>query len=70
MKVSDMSRKGVIPEPTSRFYVVKCPECDNDTQIVFGWSTLVVKCDVCGKPLLEPTGGKARILGEIVSELE
>ncbi len=68
--VNDMARKRLIPEPTSRFLVVKCPECGNDTQIVFGWATLVVNCDVCGKPLLEPTGGKARILGEIVTELE
>jgi small subunit ribosomal protein S27e len=68
--VNDMPRKGLIPEPTSQFLIVKCPECGNDKQIVFGCATLVVNCDVCGKPLLKPTGGKAQILGEIITELE
>jgi len=60
--------KGVIPEPRSRFLLVKCKECENE-QVVFGWATRVVHCEVCGKPLSKPTGGKARILGEVVSVL-
>ncbi len=61
-------QKKLIDEPRSRFLQVKCKECENE-QIVFGWATSVVKCDVCGKPLTQPTGGKAKILGEILSTL-
>lgn len=61
--------KKLISEPRSHFLVVKCLECDHE-QTIFGWATRTVVCDVCGKKLTEPTGGKARILGEVVSVLE
>jgi small subunit ribosomal protein S27e len=60
--------KKLIAEPESRFLLVKCKECDHE-QVVFGWATRAVVCDVCGKKLTEPTGGKARILGEVVEVL-
>ncbi|MFW9830699.1 MAG: 30S ribosomal protein S27e [Candidatus Thorarchaeota archaeon] len=61
-------QKKPIPEPRSRFLLIKCKECDHE-QAVFGSATRKVVCDVCGKPLTEPSGGKARILGELVQEL-
>lgn len=61
-------KKKQIPEPKSRFILVKCKECDHE-QTVFGWATRTVVCDVCGKKLTEPTGGKARILGEVIQIL-
>lgn len=61
-------QKKLIPEPESRFLQVKCKECEHE-QTVFGWATREVICDVCGKPLTKPTGGKAKILGEVISEL-
>jgi small subunit ribosomal protein S27e len=61
-------QKKLIDEPRSRFLQVKCKECENE-QIVFGWATRVVNCDVCGKPITQPTGGKAKILGEVISVL-
>lgn len=61
-------RKILIPEPKSRFIRVRCPECGNE-QITFDHATFPVRCIVCGKQLVEPRGGKARILGEIVKVL-
>ena len=61
-------KKKTIDEPRSRFLLVKCKECDHE-QTVFGWATQKVVCDVCGKPLIKPTGGKAQIIGEVIQEL-
>lgn len=56
------------PEPRSRYLVVRC-EC-NKEQIVYSHSTSEVKCDVCGKVLAEPTGGKAKIIGDVIEVME
>lgn len=61
-------RKILIPEPKSKFLRVKCPDCENE-QVVFDHATFKVRCVVCGRVLVEPTGGKANILGEIVRVL-
>ncbi|MFW9935500.1 MAG: 30S ribosomal protein S27e [Candidatus Thorarchaeota archaeon] len=61
-------KKKTIDEPRSRFLLVKCKECDHE-QTVFGRATQKVVCDVCGKPLTKPTGGKAQIIGEVIQEL-
>ena len=58
----------MVPEPKSRFLKVKCLECGNE-QVVFGCSTTTVKCLVCEKPLLQTTGGKAKILTKIIDVL-
>ncbi len=61
-------RKILIPMPKSRFVKVKCPSCGNE-QIIFDHATFPARCLVCGTVLVEPTGGKARILGDIVKIL-
>ena len=48
---------------------VKCSKCGNE-QIVFGNAVNRVNCNVCGNELAEPSGGKARIKGEIVAVFE
>ncbi|HIH40046.1 MAG TPA: 30S ribosomal protein S27e [Halobacteria archaeon] len=53
----------------SRFLKVKCGDCENE-QIVFDRATTTVKCAICGRTLVEPTGGKARITAEIKEVLE
>lgn len=58
----------LIPYPKSRFLRVKSLNCGNQ-QIVFGWSATDVECLVCGKTLLQSTGGKARILTKILEVL-
>jgi len=59
----------LIPRPKSRFLRVKCPDCGNE-QIIFNHSTSVVKCNVCGATLAEPSGGKVSIKGEVVASLD
>jgi len=44
------------------FLRVQCDGCGNE-QTVYSHSTTRVRCVVCGKTLVIPTGGKARILG-------
>ncbi len=51
------------------FLSVQCPDCENE-QIVFGKAATAVACAVCGYELATPTGGKARIDGEILDTIE
>jgi len=59
----------LLPRPRSKFLRVKCPDCGNE-QVVFGNVTSVVRCNVCGATLAEPTGGKTSLKGEVVASLE
>ena len=61
-------KKQLIPYPKSRFLRVKCLNCGNQ-QIIFGCAATDVVCLVCGKTLLQSTGGKARILTKILEVL-
>lgn len=56
-------------ETRSRFYRVKCNDCESE-QIIFGCASTVVKCLVCGRTLAEPTGGKVLIKTKILEKLE
>jgi small subunit ribosomal protein S27e len=56
-------------ENRSRFFRVKCPDCENE-QVVFEKASTRVDCVVCGKALAEPTGGKAKILVDVLAALE
>ena len=62
-------RKILIPQPKSKFMRVRCPDCGNE-QITFSHAASVVRCNICGRILAEPTGGKADIKGEIVNKFE
>jgi len=53
----------------SKFIKVKCPDCENN-QIIFDHASTVVKCQVCGRTLSEPTGGRSSIKAEVVEVLE
>lgn len=59
----------LIPKPRSRFLRVKCLKCGNE-QLVFSNATNKVVCNVCSAVLAEPSGGKAKIKGEIQLILE
>ncbi len=59
----------LIPKPRSSFIRVKCLKCGNE-QIVFDCAVNKVICNVCGVELAEPSGGKAKIKGEIVAVFE
>jgi small subunit ribosomal protein S27e len=53
----------------SKFLKVKCNDCQNE-QIIFGSASTKVDCNVCGKTLAEPKGGKAEIKSQIIEVLE
>jgi small subunit ribosomal protein S27e len=59
----------LIPKPSSSFLRVKCLKCGNE-QLVFSNATNKVTCNVCSETLAEPSGGKAKINGEVLSVLE
>ena len=59
----------LIPKPSSTFLRVKCPKCGNE-QLVFSNAVNIVTCNVCSNVLAEPSGGKARIKGDVQAELE
>jgi len=59
----------LIPKPRSRFLRVKCPDCGNE-QVIFDSATIAVKCNVCDGVLAEPSGGRAKIRGEVVNVFE
>jgi len=61
-------RRVLIPEPKSRFVIVSCPDCGNE-QISFDMASTVVKCNICGRVLIEPTGGRANVKGKVVRVL-
>lgn len=56
-------------EPKSRFLRVKCNDCENE-QVIFGCSATTISCQVCGRTLAEPLGGKALIMTQILEVLE
>lgn len=58
-----------ITEPLSKFIKVRCSKCKNE-QVIFGKSSSVVTCLVCGEIMSEPTGGKSKISARILEILE
>jgi small subunit ribosomal protein S27e len=59
----------LIPKPSSSFLRVKCPKCGNE-QLVFSNAVNKVTCNVCSAVLAEPSGGKAKIKGDVQAVLE
>ena len=56
-------------ENRSRFYRVKCPDCENE-QVLFDKASTTVLCHICGSKLAVPNGGKAKIKGTILETIE
>lgn len=52
----------------SKFLRIACTEC-NEPRIVFGDSKKKVVCAKCGKDLVLPQGGRAKILVKILEVL-
>lgn len=63
-----MKKKSLIPKPRSLFIKVRCKKCNNE-QVIFDRCSMIIKCKVCDEKLAEPTGGKAKINGDIVQVL-
>ncbi len=51
------------------FIRVKCKDCENE-QIIFKKASSKVACQICGSVMAEPTGGIAKIRGDLLEELE
>jgi len=56
-------------ETLSKFIRIRCLKCRNE-QVVFGKPSSKVKCLVCEKVLVEPTGGKGIVKASILEVLE
>ncbi|MEM2878398.1 MAG: 30S ribosomal protein S27e [Candidatus Hadarchaeales archaeon] len=55
--------------PEQKFVLVRCPDCGNE-QPVYVRASTPVKCQVCGKTLASPRGGRAELKGSVVRALE
>lgn len=70
-----MEKKGMsewnklIPKPRSVFLRVKCTKCGNE-QLIFSNAVNKITCNVCGETLAEPSGGRAKIKGDVQAVLE
>jgi small subunit ribosomal protein S27e len=63
-----MEWEELIPRPSSKFLRIRCKTCESE-QIVFSHTTHIINCRTCGDTLAQPTGGKAKINGIILSRL-
>ncbi len=62
-----MAKKKIIPNPRSKFLLIKCIKCGNEKKI-FSASTTEIKCD-CGQTLVYPSASKAVIEAKIIKVL-
>jgi small subunit ribosomal protein S27e len=53
----------------SKFIKVRCKDCENE-QVLFNKASTPVSCHICGSKLAIPSGGKAKIKGEILEKIE
>ena len=56
-------------KPKSKFVKVRCKDCENE-QVLFDKASTTVSCHICGSKLATPTGGKAKIKGELLEVIE
>ncbi len=56
-------------KPESKFVKVRCKDCENE-QVLFDKASTTVSCHICGSKLATPTGGKAKIKGELLEVIE
>lgn len=59
----------LLPRPRSSFLLVQCSNCSGE-QVVFSQVNTLVKCNSCGAPLAQNTGGKSEILGTVLKRLD
>ncbi|PIN98238.1 MAG: 30S ribosomal protein S27e [Candidatus Diapherotrites archaeon CG10_big_fil_rev_8_21_14_0_10_31_34] len=62
-----MAKKNIIPNPKTKFLLIKCIKCGNERK-VFSASTTEIKCD-CGQILVYPSASKAFIEAKVVKVL-
>jgi small subunit ribosomal protein S27e len=57
----------VFKQTESNFAKIRCTKCKNE-QVIFTKAASKVNCLVCGEVLSEPTGGKSKILAEVIEK--
>jgi ribosomal protein S27E len=57
-----------IPKTKSEFFLVKCPDCDEE-RILFSNSAKDVGCRGCGRKIVESKGGKSVVQATLVKRL-
>ncbi len=53
----------------SKFLKIRCEDCENE-QVIFSKVSNIVECNICGRTLAEPTGGKAEIKSKVVKRVD
>lgn len=59
----------VVGKQVAKFLRVRCTDCGNE-QLVYSHASTPVKCQVCGKTLAVPRGGKAELKTTSLGTLE
>ncbi len=54
-------------ELTGSFVRVSCRDCGNE-QIIFERACTTISCNICGATLVQPAGGKAKLVSAAVVE--
>ncbi len=62
-----MSRKNLIPRPTTKFLKLKCPGCGNE-QVTFSAASTVVRCLKCETVLTMPLASRAGVRAKVIGE--
>lgn len=64
-----MKENILIPQPKSEFYNVECANC-NEKTIIYSHTTTDIYCKSCNELVSKKSGGKSKILGNIISNLD
>ena len=59
----------MVPKPHSNFLSVQCLKCGENT-VIFTYTTMDINCKACGEMVAKKTGGKAIVMGKILSVLD
>lgn len=66
----NMRRNNImVPKPHSNFLSVQCSKCGEKT-VVFSYTSMDIECKACGQLVAKKTGGKANIMGKVLSVLD
>jgi small subunit ribosomal protein S27e len=59
----------MVPKPHSNFLSVQCSNC-GEKVVIFNYRTTDIECKACGQLVAKKTGGKAKIMGKVLSVLD
>ncbi len=59
----------MVPTPQSNFLSVQCSKCGENV-IIFTYTTTDIECKACGELVAKRTGGKANVVGKVLSVLD